>query len=290
MRATELVAAAALATGCATAPVKPVETAAGVTTGPLTVASQSLTGFQVALKLTVTNPTSEDWTVTGATDALSVDGKTQPEDHPELDQTVAAGGSATVEVDASAEPIHDEAGLRAWIARGDQPIPLLIQGQLALKSGATTRALAFSRAGELRAPRFPVPKMDDAEVARYEGGSIAVSFFLGLQNENAFPVKIKSIRYTATLAGRQVADGLASAADTLPASQLAEYEIDKQLDSTEGGEQITKLAEGGKLDYALDGTVDLGIAQIPIHLTGFLSFDSKPSGHHKKKNDETSGG
>ncbi|HUB05446.1 MAG TPA: LEA type 2 family protein [Myxococcales bacterium] len=275
---------AALA-ACASAPQpKPPDTSDAVQAERLTVTDQTLTSFSVEAKLSITNPTQDTWTVTGASDELWVDGTQAATDNPSVSQTIAPGGTGEVTIPASAEPIKDEASLRAWASRGDdKPIPLLLKGQLHVTEGAESKDLPFSRAGELRAPRLPVPKMDDAEVARYEGGDLGISFFLGLENQNAFPVHVKSVTYTAKLAGRQVADGIATAGDKLPPSQISEYEVDAKLERDQGGADVTKQAESGPLPYEFDGEADFGITKVPIHLTGSLTFGKKSDGHHAPK-------
>ncbi len=267
---------------CATAPQpKPADTGDAVRAERLTVTDQTLTSFSVQAKLSITNSTQEPWTVTGASVELWVDGAQTVTDSPSVSQTIAPGATADVVIPASAEPIKDEASLKAWTARGDKPIDLLLKGQLHVDEAGGAKDLPFSRAGELRAPRMPVPKMDDAEVARYEGGDLGISFFLGLENQNPFPVHVKSVTYTAKLAGRQVADGVATAGDKLPPSQISEYEVDAKLERDQGGAEVTKQAASGPLPYEFDGEADFGITKLPIHLTGTLTFGKHGEAHRQ---------
>ena len=53
-----------------------------------------------------------------------------------------------------------------------------------------------------------------------------------------------------------------------------------KLERNEGGAEVTKLAESGQLNYQLDGVADFGIAKVPIHLSGLVSFGKK--GEHQK--------
>jgi LEA14-like dessication related protein len=265
---------------CATAQPKPTESAPEIRAESLTVTDQTLTGFSVSAKLAVTNSSANSWTVTGASEELSVDGTQASSDTPSLNQTVPAGGTAEVEIPASAEPIKDEAALRAWDGRADRPIELVMKGQLHINDGTSTRDLPFSRAGQLRAPRLPIAKMDYADISRYDGGDIGITFYVGLENQNTFPVRLKSMTYTAVLAGKQVADGIASAGDKLSPSQISEFEIDSKLDRGAGGAEVTKLAESGQLNYQLNGVADFGIAKVPIHLSGLVTFGKK--GEHQK--------
>ena len=128
--------------------------------------------------------------------------------------------------------------------------------------------------------------MDYADISRYDGGDIGISFYVGLENQNTFPVHLKSMTYTATLAGKQVADGIASNGDKLSPSQISEFEIDSKLDRGAGGAEVTKLAESGQLNYQLEGVADFGIAKVPIHLSGLVTFGKKGEHHAPKSGDE----
>ncbi len=275
MRTLCLSAALALLAGCAAAPPKPPEPEATALAGVLTVTGQTLTSVTVLSRVAVANPGSTAWTITAAQYALEMGGKPVASGEPSFDRALAPGGSAIIDVTATAEIATDEPSLRALCAHGDAPLPLLLRGTVTLASGAARRILPFSVAGEMRAPRLPVARLNDAEIARCDGDNLGVTFYLGLSNQNDFPVKVKSITYSATLAGHSVGDGLASPGDVVPPSQLAEYEIDSTLDAGQGGREVAMLAASGKVDYVLDGVVDLGITRVPVHLTGALTFTPK---------------
>ncbi|MHB1843586.1 MAG: LEA type 2 family protein [Deltaproteobacteria bacterium] len=241
---------------------------------------QTLTRFDLATKLLLTNRTGSPWNLQAADVEVWVDGVLSGSSHPTLGQTVPANGSLEIEIPATTEPIHDEASLKSWAARADRPVPVLMKGAIQLSDGGSTRDLPFSRAGELRAPRLPVAKIDDAELARYGDGEMGLAIFLGIDNQNPFPVHVKAISYHAALADKLVSEGIASTGDRLPASQIAEYEIDAKLGHDNGGPELTKLAESGKLVFTLDGTIDLDLTQIHFNLSGPLTFGKKKGGHH----------
>lgn len=268
----------ALSLGCATAPSRPTAPEGPIKAVSLTVTEQTLTGFTVTLDLAITNRSASSWTLQAADTELWVDGILSASNHGQLSQVIPAGGTLELKLPASAEPVKDEASLRSWTSRGDRPVPLVLKGAIQLAGGNGIQDLPFSHAGELRAPRLPVPKMDDAEVARYDSGEIGVSFFLGVENQNPFPIHLRSITYHATLAGQLIAEGFASSGDKVPASQTAEYEIDARLDKEHGGE-LSKLADEGKLTYRLDGEIDLGLTHVPIELSGPLTLGKKGTHH-----------
>ena len=84
-----------------------------------------------------------------------------------------------------------------------------------------------------------------------------------------------SISYRASLDGQEVAAGMASTGDRLPASQTAEYEIEASSKNPEKKNEMT---------YTVEGVIDLGVTKMPYKLSGPVNF-SKP-GHHKKKGSE----
>ncbi len=271
----------ALATGCASAapkpgggPNDPVEALA------LTVTDQTLTRFDLATKLRISNPTAAPWSLQAADVEVWLDGVLSGSSHPTLGQAIPPNGSIELDIPATSEPIHDEASLRAWAARADRPVPVLMKGALQIDEGGAIRDVPFGRAGELRAPRLPLAKIDDAELARYDGGELGLAIFLGVENQNGFVLHVKSVTYHATLGGRLVSEGVASTGDRVPASQTAEYEIDARMGKDSGGPELTKLADAGGLTFTLDGTIDVGLTLVPFHLTGPLSFEKKGKGHH----------
>lgn len=143
----------------------------------------------------------------------------------------------------------------------------MMTGTVNLRQGGKTTALEFARAGQLRAPRLPIPKLNDAALGRSDD-DVTVSFYLGIENQNPFEVKLKSISYKAELDGVEVGSGMASTGDRLPPSETAEYPIQ---------ENVTTLDRSKtQIPYHLTGTVDLGLTQVPIDLTGVLTYSNKP--------------
>jgi len=241
----------------------------------LVVTDQNLTEFTVEARMQFENPDPSPLEIREATYEVSLDGTSLGKGHVTLDQTVEAGGSQFLRIPAPTVMSTDEETLKRWLAKGEEPIRMVMQGTLKITEAGQTREAPFSEAGELRAPRLPVAKINDVDVGKYGEGELGISFFLGLENQNPFEVRIKSISYRASLDNQEVAAGMASTGDRLPPSQTAEYEI----------ESATKRP-GDKSDmtYGLEGVIDLGVTKVPYHLTGPINF-SKPS-HHKKKSEE----
>jgi hypothetical protein len=63
---------------------------------------------------------------------------------------------------------------------------------------------------------------------------------------------------------------------------MAEYEILARLTPDQFGPELRQLVQENKLAYVMEGQVDLGIAQVPIKLSGDLKF-SKGKKDHKHR-------
>jgi LEA14-like dessication related protein len=271
----KLLLALVFAVGCATAkPQSPELPADTLQAQPLAITEQSLTRFTVEARMEFQNPEATPLQIHEATYEVTLDGTSMSKGTVPLDLTVAPGESQFVRIPAQTELAPDEDTLKKWLAKGDTPIHLVMQGTLKMNEQGVAREAPFSEVGELRAPRLPLPKMNDVDVGRYGEGELGISFFLGLENQNPFEVRIASISYRASLDGQEVATGMASTGDHLPASQTAEYEIEASM----------KKSEQKNMTYSVEGVVDLGVTKLPYHLTGPVNF-SKP-GHHKKKGAE----
>ena len=70
----------------------------------------------------------------------------------------------------------------------------------------------------------------------------------------------------------------ASIGDRIPASQTAEYPIQESVTSFDRSKT--------EVPYHFTGSVDLGLVQVPIDLTGTLKFDEKKSTHKKHHKSE----
>jgi LEA14-like dessication related protein len=250
-----------------------------VQAGPLKVTEQTLTGFSVEAMIDLTNSAKEPLQISGATFELLVDEKPMASGTLPFNQILEPGGITSLKIPAAAEIAKDEATLAPWTARGEQAIPILLKGEIQVNlEGKPKESWPYARTGELRSPRLPVPKINDAEAARYENNEIGLAFYLGLDNQNPFPIHIKSATYKIVINGKQVGEGIASVGDRIPASKMAEYEILARLSPAQFGPELHQLVQDNKLAYVMDGTVDLGIAQVPIHLTGDLKFSKGSKG------------
>jgi len=258
--------------GCASAPPAQVAPEA-LQAERLTVTDQTLTGFTAEARFELTNTADTPMQITGASYDLAMDGKSIASGQVDLDRTATPGQMLSFAVPVTAEIVHDTAELKALVARGDVPIPLLMKGSVKITQNGAQSELPYSRVGELRAPRLPVPKMNDTALGRTDE-DVTVSFYFGLENQNPFEIRVKNISYHATLDGKDVGSGVASTGDKLPASQTAEYPIQ---------ENVTKFDRTKtQVPYQFTGTVDLGIIQVPIDLSGTLQFEQKSNPHKKK--------
>ncbi len=264
-------------TGCAGAPPVTAVTPEALQTERLSVTEQSLTGFTAEARFELTNTAETPMQITGATSDLTLDGKPLSAGQIDLDQTAAPGQIVSLRVPVTVEVVHNAAELRAMIARGDTPIPIVMKGAMKISQGGTQTELPYSRLGEVRAPRLPVPMMNDTALGRTDQ-DVSVSFYFGVSNQNPFEIKIKNITYRAELDGKEVGTGTASIGDRIPASQTAEYPIQESVTNFDRSKT--------EVPYHFTGSVDLGLVQVPIDLTGNLKFEEKKSTHKKHHKDE----
>ena len=136
-----------------------------------------------------------------ATWELSLDGKVVASGSSDINKAADPGQTLTFRVPGSAEIVKNADELTALVAHGDQPLELLMRGKVAITQGDKTEQLPFSRTGELRAPRLPIPKMNDSALGRADE-DVTVSFYFGIENQNPFKVKLKSLSYKAELDGQ----------------------------------------------------------------------------------------
>jgi hypothetical protein len=234
----------------------------------LAVTDQSLTDFTAEARMELTNSRDSAMQIGTATWELSLDGKVVATGSTEINKSADPGQTLTFRIPGSAEIVKNADELTALVAHGDQPLELLMRGKVGITQGDKTEQLPFSRTGELRAPRLPVAKMNDADLGRSDE-DVTVSFYLGIENQNPFKLKLKSLTYKAELDGQEVGTGIASNGDDLPASETAEFPIQ---------ENVTNLDRSKtQIPYHLTGSIDLGLVQIPIDLTGNLTFENKPA-------------
>jgi LEA14-like dessication related protein len=262
--------------GCASAPVATVAPEA-LQTEQLAITDQSLSGFTAEARFELNNTSETPMEISSATYDLTMDGKPLTSGQVDLDKSAAPGGQLQLRVPVSVEIVHNADELKALVARGDTPIPLLMKGVVKVSQGGTQSEIPYARTGELRAPRLPVPHMNDTALGRTDQ-DVTVSFYFGLENQNPFEIKVKNISYHAIVDGKEIGSGAASMGDRLPASQTAEYPIQENLTSLDRSKS--------EISYHFIGTVDLGLVQVPIDLTGTMKFEENKSTHKKKHHEE----
>jgi LEA14-like dessication related protein len=260
--------------GCAGAPAVTVAPEA-LQTEQLAITEQSLSGFTAEARFELNNTGETPMEISSATYALTMDGKPLTSGQVDLEKTAAPGGQLQLRVPVSMEIVHNADELTALVGRGDTPIPLLMKGVVKVSQGGTQSEIPYARTGELRAPRLPVPHMNDTALGRSDQ-DVTVSFYFGLENQNPFEIKVKNISYHAIVDGKEIGSGTASMGDRLPASQTAEYPIQENLTNLDRSKS--------EIPYHFTGAVDLGLVQVPIDLSGTMKFEENKT--HKKKHHE----
>ncbi len=262
---------AILSLGCATAPPRP---APPLASAGLNVRQIDLARFALAARITVVNDSGLPWKLQAALTQVTVDGVLSGSDRVALSQTVPPRRSLEIEVPAAAEPIHDGTALREWAEKGEREIPVLVAGAVQLSDGGAIRDLPFSVAGALRPPKLPIVRVSEASLTGTHGARTA-TFVLSVENPNSFAIPVRAVSCHATLAKGAVAEGLGQGPEQLPAGGTVTYRWSGPVPA--GDDAEGRMAQG-RLDYRLEGELNLGRIRIPLRFQGPVQASPSPAG------------
>ncbi len=250
------------ASGCAGAQViEPVVSRAEVV--KIEAKDQSFTGFTSVAHVQI-GASAKARKVREATYELLIGEARQPLASWQLQLDVdvpAEGGAIPLEV---VSPYAGEGELQAILER-EAPIPYIFRGTVKTDDG---NAWEFSRASMVRAPRVPVAKVWHVE-ASAQGGEISLVFFLRLENQNPFDLQFEGLTFDLAVNGLSLAkEGKAGRKQSIPPSSTAQLEIPFLLSEANfpGVDQIIRSKR--RMEYLIDGVIQLGIGHMPIELTG----------------------
>ncbi len=250
------------AVACASAPPRPP--AAPVRSLGLAVRPLDLGRFELRAKVAIDNDTALPWKLQAAMAQVTVDGVISGSDTVTLAKTVPPHGTLEVEIPADAEPLRDARALRDWEAKGERQIPVVVGGAIQIDEGSGIHDRPFSAVGSLKPPRLPAVTVAEAAIAAQ-----TATFVLAVRNPNAFPVAVRAISCHASVAGREVAEGVAQGPHEIPAGGVARYRWSGGLPASGAAADAQRMAQG-RLDYRLEGELDLGRLQLPLRFDGPL--------------------
>lgn len=146
---------------------------------------------------------------------------------------------------------------------------LLVVTGLVLGGCATTEALVAT----------PEVRLTSVEVEKVSFSRQTFLLGFAVENPNAFPLPVKSIRYHVQLDGERFAGGEAVASFTIPAMGEGAFQVSVELDILTQAAQLTSLLQGGvpeNVSYRVDGslTVDIPFARpLAFASTGIIALN-----------------
>ena len=241
-----LLIASLLLCACKSAEVKPDAAAPELQGQELLVLSQSLTEFH--LKLAGKLQCGEACSATKATWQLVVDGKVVSSGDTAVS---SSGGDFALEQKSQYVASADE--LKAMDTRGGSLLAAL-RGTLFVTQGGKNFEIPFARSREVRVPRLPHMKFQELEAGRFSEIESGVTFHIGVHNPNPFEIRVASIKYEVSVAGKKVGDSVIGRSERVSPSSTGVFDIEARVDSeTHGEAEVRKLIKSKVLPYVITG-------------------------------------
>lgn len=139
-------------------------------------------------------------------------------------------------------------------------VPADISGQVALGDGTTAN---FTKKSGLAVPSVPQFIVFDAQAAQYEKKGLDVTFFLRLVNDNAFALSVQSVKYTVSIAGKEMRSDEAGVGTRLTSGAAEEYEVGVILDES-SFDELDALMASGVVDYVVAGAIQTKEMTVPF--------------------------
>ncbi|MFL5318864.1 MAG: LEA type 2 family protein [Myxococcaceae bacterium] len=255
--------------GCKTAPeTKP--SAAPTLTSQEVAVDQSLTDFK--LNFSGVMQSAEAARIEKADYELVVEGKVVKSGEAPLGVDVPAGGSAPFKLDASGRYVSSAEELKAMSEKSGSLLAAL-RGKLHVKTPSGMQVVEFARSKEVRVPRLPKVKMNEAEGARFSDEEVNIVFYLGVENPNPFTLQINGIQYTATVAGKQLGESKIGGGEHVSPSSTGVFEIPITFNKDTYGPDVKAKVKTNTLPYSLKGSLSGDLFEVPFELTGDLKLN-----------------
>jgi hypothetical protein len=264
-----LLAALAL-TACKSGPEVKAVGAPELTAQDLAVAEQGLTEFKVRFTGKVSAP--EAATIEKATYELVVDQKVVKKGEEKLGIAVAAGQTADFSLEESSAYVATAEELKAMDTRGGSQLAA-VRGKVTVRMGQKAYDLDYARSREIRVPRLPHAKVHEIDAARYSPDEANATFYLGVDNPNPFPVKLNGLKYTISISGKQLAEGVLGKGEKVSASSTGVFETQFAINQETYGKEVTKLIKTLTLPYVVKGDLTGDLFTEPFEFKGDIKLN-----------------
>jgi len=259
--------------GCATAKpaAAPPPLAVPVDSHKAEVTTQTLTEATVTVTATATAP-EPGITATAAHWELVFDGNVIAHGDQALNVPIATDAPTSLSLVGQGAVAHDAQGVAALSAHtGGYSIALRGTIDFQGPNGSTGQS-PFAKATYLREPRMPKVVMVEVGASHYDDGHVNLTFNIGLDNPNPFPVDVAGFTYAIDVNDQPVAKASTGGAVEVPpsAKKVLEETVELTPDKFKGLEDIYKQ---NAMKYRMRGVLDTGLAKFdvdigaPIHFT-----------------------
>lgn len=264
---------AQLLAGCASNAPKPVTPPQLDTQSLKTeVLSAGMTEFALVETVHVKNTGATPARVASAAWELVFDGKVIATGNSPQSQSLAPGEEADLRIESSSGAIAQSAEEVEALGKTKGGFPVALRGSLTVTGEAGASAeFAFAKATQLRAPRLPVIKMSQVSASHYDDDHIALTFRIGFENPNPFPLSIKGFTYVIDINGQKVVEQTSGGGTDVPASATKVIEVSETL-TPAGFKDLVMLYKRNSMKYALKGEVDMGLAKLDVELAAPIEF------------------
>lgn len=233
--------------------------------------AESLDASAVEVTILLENPTDEALTVKDIAYTLdSGDVGGIQEGTAESGATVGPKQKIELKFKHSIPFPGDAAAYSAVLDR--QTIPINLDGTITLSNG---EEVEFERVGEVATPTLPKLVVNDAQAARYGTEGVDVTIFLRLVNDNPFSVLVQSCEYTIYVEDIEARSDTAAVGTRLLPAAGEEYEFSRQItgkDPKFGDVLAKKVLASGKVNYRIEGKIDLARLSIPFKHEGTIEL------------------
>ena len=127
-------------------------------------------------------------------------------------------------------------------------------------------ALATACPLALRAQALPSPdvSLQSVDGVALQGSSAILDLTLSIHNPGALALPLHKLRFQLQLAGLPVAQGVSTAAITIPPQQQAQVPVQVQVDGAALLGLLPTLSPDGTVPYVLQGTAEIGQTMLRI--------------------------
>lgn len=197
---------------------------------------------------------------------LDVDQKTLLQGQTNKELKVEAKGSSIVTLPYKIEFVKvSEAVAALFSSRKEIPYDLAVT--FGLKTPIGVVPIPVKTSGNV-----PLPKLPDVSVGKVKLGKMSllgaqILFDLNVKNNSAFPMAVKGSQLGVKLAGVDVSNSQLDIPD-VPAEQSQTVQVPVKVSFIKLGSAAVKAIKNKKVDYNLDGDLNLGIVKKDFSLSG----------------------